>query len=29
MIVERELALRSFVPEDYLHVVASFQPRKP
>jgi DNA topoisomerase III len=25
MIVERELALRSFVPEDYLHVVASFQ----
>ncbi|MGC2402758.1 MAG: DNA topoisomerase 3 [Acidobacteriaceae bacterium] len=25
MIVERELALRSFVPEDYLHVVATFQ----
>src|ERR1700749_82144 len=26
MIVERELALRSFVPEDYLHVVETFQP---
>ena len=26
MIVERELALRNFVPEDYLHVVATFQP---
>jgi DNA topoisomerase-3 len=26
MIVERELALRRFVPEDYLHVVATFQP---
>ena len=25
MIVERELALRSFVPEDYLQVVATFQ----
>jgi len=25
MIVERELALRSFVPEDYLEVVATFQ----
>src|SRR6202012_3002784 len=26
MIVDRELALRRFVPEDYLHVVATFQP---
>ncbi len=26
MLVERELAIRSFVPEDYLEVVASFQP---
>jgi len=26
MIVERELTLRSFVPEDYLEVVATFQP---
>src|ERR1700733_5390073 len=25
MIVDRELALRRFVPEDYLHVVATFQ----
>lgn len=26
MLVERELALRSFVPEDYLEVVVSFHP---
>ena len=26
MLVERELAIRSFVPEDYLEVVASFHP---
>lgn len=26
MIVERELAIRSFVPEDYLEVVATFRP---
>ena len=26
MLVERELAIRSFVPEEYLHVVASFSP---
>ncbi len=26
MVVERELAIRSFVPEDYLEVVASFHP---
>src|SRR6266481_8149639 len=26
MVVERELAVRSFVPEDYLEVVASFHP---
>jgi len=26
MVVERELAIRSFVPEDYLEVVASFRP---
>src|SRR6266567_1583699 len=26
MLVERELAIRSFVPEDYLEVVASFSP---
>ena len=26
MIVEREIALRNFVPEDYLEVVATFQP---
>ena len=26
MLVERELAIQSFVPEDYLEVVASFQP---
>ena len=26
MVVERELAIRSFVPEDYLQVVATFQP---
>ncbi len=25
MIVDRELTLRSFVPEDYLQVVATFQ----
>ena len=28
MIVDRELALRSFVPEDYLEVVATFQARE-
>ena len=27
MVVERELAIRSFVPEDYLEVVATFEPR--
>jgi DNA topoisomerase-3 len=27
MIVERELAIRAFVPEDYLEVVATFSPR--
>jgi DNA topoisomerase-3 len=27
MVVERELAIRSFVPEDYLTVVATFSPR--
>ena len=26
MLVERELAIRSFVPEDYLEIVASFRP---
>ena len=26
MLVERELAIRSFVPEDYLEVVATFHP---
>ena len=26
MLVERELAIRAFVPEDYLHVVATFSP---
>ena len=26
MVVERQLAIRSFVPEDYLEVVASFRP---
>src|ERR1700761_2371052 len=26
MIVEREIALRNFVPEDYLEIVATFQP---
>ncbi|MFN7937437.1 MAG: DNA topoisomerase 3 [Bryobacteraceae bacterium] len=26
MVVERELAIRAFVPEDYLHVVAKFSP---
>jgi len=26
MLVERELAIRSFVPEDYLEVIASFRP---
>ena len=29
MIVERELALRQFVPEDYLQVVATFQAQDP
>jgi DNA topoisomerase-3 len=28
MLVERELAIRDFVPEDYLEVVASFAPRE-
>ncbi len=28
MLVERELAIRNFVPEDYLEVVATFQPVK-
>jgi len=28
MVVERELAIRSFVPEDYLEVVASFRPTR-
>jgi DNA topoisomerase-3 len=27
MVVERELAIRNFVPEDYLEVVATFSPR--
>jgi DNA topoisomerase III len=27
MLVERELAIRDFVPEDYLEVVATFEPR--
>ena len=27
MVVERELAVRSFVPEDYLEVVATFRPK--
>src|SRR5581483_11215555 len=27
MLVERELAIRSFVPEDYRNVVATFSPR--
>ncbi len=27
MVVERELAIRAFVPEDYLEVVATFSPR--
>ena len=26
MVVERELAIRSFVPEDYLEIVADFRP---
>ncbi len=26
MVVERELAIRAFVPEDYMHVVAKFSP---
>jgi DNA topoisomerase-3 len=26
MVVEREIAIRNFVPEDYRHVVATFQP---
>ncbi|WXH29120.1 DNA topoisomerase 3 [Myxococcus stipitatus] len=29
MVVERELAIRSFVPRDYLEVVATFSPRGP
>ncbi len=29
MVVERELAIRAFVPEDYLNVVATFSPRQP
>jgi len=29
MVVERELAIHRFVPEDYLEVVASFSPRDP
>jgi len=29
MVVERELAIRRFVPEDYLEVVATFSPRDP
>ncbi len=29
MLVERELAVRSFVPEDYLEVVATFAPAEP
>ncbi|AGC41876.1 DNA topoisomerase III [Myxococcus stipitatus DSM 14675] len=29
MVVERELAIRSFVPRDYLEVVATFVPRGP
>ncbi len=29
MVVERELAIRDFVPEDYLEVVATFSPREP
>ena len=28
MVVERELAIRDFVPEDYLEVVATFSPRE-
>ena len=28
MVVERELAIRAFVPEDYLEVVATFSPRE-
>ncbi|HKE20269.1 MAG TPA: DNA topoisomerase 3 [Kofleriaceae bacterium] len=28
MVVERELAIRQFVPEDYLEVVATFSPRE-
>src|ERR1700722_7629669 len=28
MLVERELAVRSFVPEDYVEVAASFQPNR-
>ncbi len=28
MVVERELAIRAFVPEDYLEVVATFAPRR-
>src|SRR5664279_6318597 len=28
MLVERELAIRDFVPEDYLEVVATFSPRR-
>jgi DNA topoisomerase III len=28
MLVERELAIRAFVPEDYLEVVATFEPEK-
>ncbi len=27
MVVERELAIRAFVPEDYLEVIATFRPR--
>jgi DNA topoisomerase-3 len=29
MLVERELAIRAFVPEDYLEVVATFSPDRP
>jgi DNA topoisomerase-3 len=28
IVVERELAIRNFVPEDYIHVVAKFSPRE-
>ncbi|MEE4377830.1 MAG: DNA topoisomerase 3 [Candidatus Competibacteraceae bacterium] len=29
MVAERELAIRAFVPEDYLEVIATFQPENP